>query len=575
MFAQLPAVDLSVQSDPGVPVRVLLKWPPEEEAQVFYSQAWVVMRREGGVLLVVPELSLDEESLEAHSQIPPEGGEPLVGPYITYTVPLLTMGEDGVLGTVGEDLNVMVVDMSLPGIKDLVTSYPEEGDDLDVIILFGAADPSARPDFGRLMPMIKGWVDGEVFERTAYYSAQEEEPVAASPKAGAKAKASAPGSTLPGKAPAGAKAAAKKHTVASLAQQVEALMSSLPVITDQLAKLASKQDELLKKEEAPADRGFKPIVSSKAAMPVSSFLTPGKGQNFAGLAKMMGPPPPMRASVAPSAPLAPQQTLEEDEPVDVTQGVPEEELGSPMAQALLQQSKVLQAIMSHFHASSTDPMSDLSSTTPTTGIKGTLARERLQRELAAGNGQFFLKVCQQIQRRMSPTAKPVSSLSETSSVSLLAYLERYGGYGQSRELGMIMWSIGHVFDAMAAGETGLAADHLALTAAMVEQASLDANKWQLAWQMRLLDDPPQNLWISRGQSATGSRRPFAPLSAQSWNTVALAYMKEAEVLLGKRTELLSSKASPSEGAPTPKPNPKRRPGRGKGASQAQQSEEAG
>jgi hypothetical protein len=36
--------------------------------------------------------------------------------------------------------------------------------------------------------------------------------------------------------------------------------------------------------------------------------------------------------------------------------------------------------MSHFHSTSTDPMSDLSSSTPTTGIKGTMAREKLQRD---------------------------------------------------------------------------------------------------------------------------------------------------------------------------------------------------
>eukprot|EP00435_Cladocopium_sp_Y103_P002286 s824_g1.t1 len=182
-------------------------------------------------------------------------------------------------------------------------------------------------------------------------------------------------------------------------------------------------------------------------------------------------------------------------------------------------------------------MSDLSSSTPTTGVKGTMAREKLQRELSQGTGQFYLKVCQAIQRRMNPTARLASNLSEASNVSLLAYLERYGGYGQNRELGMIQWSLAHIFDAAAKEEWGLVRDHVALTSVMVEQASLDANKWHLAWLLRLLDDPPQNLWLSRGQTATGARRPFAPLCAQSWTTTALAYMKEADVLQSKRVEL--------------------------------------
>ena len=110
---------------------------------------------------------------------------------------------------------------------------------------------------------------------------------------------------------------------------------------------------------------------------------------------------------------------------------------------------------------------------------------------------------------MNPTARLASELSEVSNVSLLACLEGYGGYGQSRELGMIEWSLAHIFDAAAKEEWGLVRDRVAFMAVMVEQTSLDANKWHLAWLLRLLDDPLQNLWLSRGQTVTGARRPFA------------------------------------------------------------------
>jgi len=572
------SVDLSVAGDPGVPVRVLFQWPPGETVLVNSLQAWVIMRREGGVLLALPDGHLDEESLAEHAELTSDGSEPLAGPHVSFTVPLLTMGDTGVLEPAGEDISVMVVDMNVPLVYGLVLPYPEEGQEEDLVTLFRVADPKARPDFSELMPRVKAWVDAEMFERTGYYSAREEEDLApASPKATTKAKPSAPGSTVPARAPAGAKPGPKKHTVASLAQQVELLMGSLPAITDQLAKLAAQQERQTQQGvQEPADRAFLPVMGGKASMPISAMLTPGKKADLSGLAKMMGPPPPARASAAPAAPLGQKQFLEEDEPPD-PMNPPEdmEQLGSPMAQALLQQSKALQTLMMHFHASGSDPMSDLSSSTLTTGVKGTMAREKLQRDLSAGNGLFFLKVCQQIQRRMSPTAKPPSALSEISGVSLLAYLERYGGYGQNRELGMIMWSIAHVFDAMAAGESGLAMDHLALTTVMVEQASLDSNKWTLAWLIRLLDDPPQNLWINRGQSATGQRRPFAPLSVPAWNTVALAFLKEAEILQGKRTELLGKGPTNNDEQPAAKPQPKRRPGRGKGApAQNQQADDA-
>ena len=93
------------------------------------------------------------------------------------------------------------------------------------------------------------------------------------------------------------------------------------------------------------------------------------------MSKHFGParPAPMaRSPAVPTAPLESQQTLEEDEPFDPMLMAEAENIGSPMAQALLQQAKALQAIMSHFHSTSTDPMSDLSSSTPTPGIKGTM-----------------------------------------------------------------------------------------------------------------------------------------------------------------------------------------------------------
>ena len=179
---------------------------------------------------------------------------------------------------------------------------------------------------------------------------------------------------------------------------------------------------------------------------------------------------------------------------------------------------------------------------------------------------------------MSPTSKLASSPSEVGDVSLLACLEPYGGFGQNRELGMIQWSLAHIFDAAAKEEWRLVRDRVALTAVMVEQASLDANKWHLAWLLHVVDDPPQNLWLSRGQTATGARRPFAPLCAQTWTTTALAYMKEADVLYSKRTELLGGGGKGSSGADSrtapPKAAPKRRPGRGKGGSSNQSQNEA-
>ena len=95
MSTPVSVVDLSPEADPGVPVRVVLQWPPGEEGLVLQLQAWVIMRRPGGVLLAVPDMVLDAETLAEHSQLTDEGVDPLVGPYVSFTVPLLTAGDGG------------------------------------------------------------------------------------------------------------------------------------------------------------------------------------------------------------------------------------------------------------------------------------------------------------------------------------------------------------------------------------------------------------------------------------------------------------------------------------------------
>ena len=540
------------------------------------------MRRQGGVLIALPENVIDEASLQEHSSDLSEG-DALVGPYRHFTVPLLVTGEDGLLTQTGEVVGVLVMDMSRPGAEQILGAYAEESTDVDLINHFSNVDPGARPDLALLAEQVNSWISSEITDRLAFYSAQEEEeegemdqtPAARRrrPKAGL-----GEGFTPPGKGPGAPKGGAKRPTVATLATQMETILATLPALTDQMANLTERQAAFEKRSQGMRmeHQPFKPMAIGKASMPVSSFLNqagsppplPG------GIGKLLGPPPPTRHVSWNDQAEEGDNLLQEDEPHDPLQSGDGGDLSSPMAQALLEQSKALRALMVHFQVTGADPMSDLSASNPTTGVKGTMAREKLQRELSQGSGQFFLKVCQSIQRRMSPTSRPASTFSEARDVSLLAYLERHGGYGQNRELGMVQWSLGYAFDAAAKGEWGLVSDHLALTAVMVEQAAMDANRWHLAWLLRLLDDPPQNLWLSRGQTATGTRRPFAPLCVPSWTTTALAYMKEAEVLQTKKAEVLgpSKNAGSSDDPAAAKPSPKRKPGGGKGKGHQQPSQ---
>ena len=398
-----PAVDI-LSAEP--PIRAVLLWPPGEEEEQHLVQVFVIMKRAGGVLLALPENILDDASLRRQSEPLEDGGEPLVGPYKTFAAPLLISGLDGRLEQSGESCNVLVVDMSLPGVGDCLHPFVEDGTDVDLTNHFINSDPGARPSLPDLLHAVQEWISSELHgDRLAFYSAQEEEdqPQMESPTA-APNHGRPGGSTTPGKAPGVAKAGQKRPTVAALAAQLETVLGTLPALTEQLAVLTEKQNALEKSQRVGAEPAapFKPMAVGKTAMPVSALLQPGgTPKAAAGLHTLLGPPPPTRG-LPQEALTAPHVKFHEDEPLDPLQ--PEEDWGaqSPMAMALLEQSKALRALMVHFHASGSDPMSDLSSAAPTTGVKGTMAREKLQRELSQGSGLFYLKVCQAIHRRMSP-----------------------------------------------------------------------------------------------------------------------------------------------------------------------------
>ena len=171
-----------------------------------------------------------------------------------------------------------------------------------------------------------------------------------------------------------------------------------------------------------------------------------------------------------------------------------------------------------------------------------------------------MRVSQSMSRRMSPTAPVPQAESDLASISMLSYLEKFGGFGQNRHLGLIMWSLAHVYDSASREQWGAVKDHLAMTCVMIDQANQDGgDSWQLPWLLRLLDDPPSNLWMNRNTTATGARRPFAPLVSQSWATVALAFLKETEILNNKKQEVAQHPKSSPPAAAAADPKVKSKP----------------
>ena len=218
-------------------------------------------------------------------------------------------------------------------------------------------------------------------------------------------------------------------------------------------------------------------------------------------------------------------------PARAYRSLPDDEPGQ-IDGALLEQSKALAALVAHFQVGSADPMPELASSSGTMRVKGAMGREKLQREFA-------------------PVPQTETDLA---SVSMLSYLEKFGGFGQNRHLGLIMWSLAPVYDSASRENWGAVKDHLAMTCVMIDQ---------LPWLLRLLDHPPSNLWMNRNTTATGARRPFAPLVPQSWATVALAFLKETEILNNEKQEVAhhpkTSSPASSGADPKTKTKPKKKP----------------
>ena len=85
-----------------------------------------------------------------------------------------------------------------------------------------------------------------------------------------------------------------------------------------------------------------------------------------------------------------------------------------------------------------------------------------------------------------------------------------------------MWALAHVADCLTDGDVAGAREHLGLLMVAMEQSSLDEGRWELAWLLTLLEDPPPSLCHNRGVGANPHSRVIAP----RWTTTALPYLKE-------------------------------------------------
>ena len=91
-------------------------------------------------------------------------------------------------------------------------------------------------------------------------------------------------------------------------------------------------------------------------------------------------------------------------------------------------------------------------------------------------------------------------------------------------------------DAAAMDDFHATKEYLAWLTTSLEQSALDGS-WNVAYILSLMEEPPQQLFGDRQRSVAATGRPFAPLVPPCWAAVALAYLKEIEVLSTRKVEM--------------------------------------
>jgi len=209
-------------------------------------------------------------------------------------------------------------------------------------------------------------------------------------------------------------------------------------------------------------------------------------------------------------------------------------------------------------------------------------REKLQKELSDRSGGFFLSVIQNAYKKLKPASKIPGSTAEVAATdfSMLHYLERYGFYGNARDIGIAQYALSFIIDCAIHEDWEGMKEHAALMAVGLEQAAQDGSRWDLGFQLMLLEDASSTMWSyprNSNLAQTGRQKAFGSLCPQQWATVALAYTREMDFIANRRVEL-AKKAQPAAApAAPPAPAPKRKgkfpKAKGGGEGQMQHGEE--
>ena len=319
----------------------------------------------------------------------------------------------------------------------------------------------------------------------------------------------------------------KKVTTAALAEQVASLASSIPALLSQVQQISDQQRRMEEAQNA-----------SKIPAYRQPFASPGPADpgGLKAFTAMVGPAPPGRGTPLMNTPKP--TTLVEPQMAPHEEGYPVQgEVAGDVTTALAQQTQAMTALVAHLVGQS--DLSDLTSGSSSSALtsKGSVKREKLQNDLAERRSTYLLQVAQLASRRMKPSEPVPASLAELQHKSTFTkYLSKHGGYAGQKELGYMAWLVAHIADCLVAGDNKGAQEITALTLCALDQACQDGNRWDVAFLIALLEEPPPGLFASRGGGANPRMKAFSPLIPQAWATTTLSYVREMDLIATRRQE---------------------------------------
>ena len=535
----------------------------KEEDGTALAVVLVVIRKPSGILLAVPPGYFPADALEDGQQAGPDD---MIGPSTTVVVAggrLEEMDGSPPVPEEGVHVDLVLVDMS-PDILDHLSLVRDFSGPTDLLHLF-MEDPFLYPDKEELLAAAWDWItQPEGGDRLHYYSAEEvqaeeEEMIpevpTQEPLAGILpgAKRAAKPISGAGKPKVSAQPRTKKPTVAQLTTSLESIMSALPVLTRQMEELSQRTKAMETSSRDPRTSALsRPLGDSGMTGLQGASTTPA-----AELLKEM--PPPQASGKMRQLPLVPISGEAETLALTAEQG--KEVEPSDMVRAMFAQSSAVTALAAQIANLGGDSLGDLTAGTSSLSSKGASGRMRLQQELALHKGTFFNAVMANMSRRMNPASPSDSSPMElmNKGVCMTKYVERFGGFGKSREMGFVMWQVAMIMGYLQTENWMAARDSAALLCVCLEQTAMDTTM-DVGLLLALVEDPPSGLFSNRSLAPLSRGRSFAPLANQQWIATALSFIKELDLITQRRADVSSSKASSStDGLPTPKTKPKPQP----------------